>query len=187
MSMMGRTFARLRKKARQGYVRLLKSPGAPREIAGGVALGLFVAMLPVMGVQMPLAILLAELLRRVFRIRLSRLAAAAGVWLTNPVTAAPIYGLCWLAGRPVARLLLPSHQIASEGVTLSVSDLAAAGPFALELLCGLTIGGILFGIPVAVAGYKLTLQAVHRYQARKGERRMRLAAARGQGSDLRAA
>lgn len=164
----------MKKKLRYAWVRLLKSPGAPREIAGGLALGLFVAMLPVMGAQMLVSLALAEVLRRIFKIRLSRVAAAAGVWLTNPVTAAPLYGLCWLIGRPIARLVLPAHLLAGADVQLSISDLTAAGPFLVELLVGLTIGGILTGVPIAVAGYKLTLRAAHRYQQRKALRRARL-------------
>ena len=83
-----------KKKLRRAHVRLLRGSGGPEEMAGGMALGLFMALLPIMGLQLPLALVVAELLRRLTRFQLSRVAAAAGVWINNPVTAAPVYGLC---------------------------------------------------------------------------------------------
>lgn len=163
----------MKKKLRQAWVRFLRSEGAPKEIAGGLALGLFVAMLPIMGAQMFVSVAVAEVLRRLFGLKLCRVSAAAGVWLTNPLTAAPIYGLCWLTGRPLARLILPTEMLAGEGVRLSIHNLGAAGPFLLEIVLGLTLGGILFGVPIAIVGYKLALKAVVRYQDRKVRRRSR--------------
>lgn len=161
----------MRKKLRYAWVRLLRAPGAPREIAGGVALGLFVAMLPTVGGHTAMALVVVELARRLFRFRLSRVAAVAGVWITNPLTAAPLYGLSWLVGRPLARAILPAHLLAGEGVHLSITHLASAGPFLAELLVGLTLGGIVIGAPLAFLGYRLTLRAAQRYQARKASRR----------------
>ncbi|WP_373046272.1 DUF2062 domain-containing protein [Vulgatibacter sp.] len=162
----------LRKKLRQGYVRLLRSPGAPRQVAGGMALGLFVSMMPVL--QMPVALLLVEVLRRACGVRLSRVAALSGVWLTNPVTAAGLYGIAWFVGKPVVRLLLPSVALDMPMPGLSLAELGAAGPFALQIALCLGVGGVLVGIPIAVFGYHLTLRAVERYQARRASRRLRL-------------
>jgi uncharacterized protein len=167
---------RLRKRARQAYVRLLQSPGAPREVAGGMALGLFVALLPLMGLQMPIALAIAEIARRLFGARLSRLAAAVGVWLTNPLTAAPVYGLCYLVGLPFARWLLPAG---GKGVPVSADALAgfaesaaASGrPLGLQVALALTIGGVVLGVPVALAGYRVTHDLVARYQRRRAERK----------------
>lgn len=174
----------MKKKLRYAYIRLLKCQGAPKEIAGGLALGLFMAMLPVLGSQMLAALGVAEVLRRLFGFKLSRVAAAVGVWLTNPLTAAPLYGLCWLIGRPVARLLLPADMLAGEGVQLSLQNWQAAGPFLAELILGVTIGGILVGIPAAWIGYKLGLRAVVRYQDRRAARRARHAPAALTPGDL---
>lgn len=164
---------RLKRRLLRERVRLLRSRGAPAEIAGGMAVGLFVAVLPII-LQMPVAIAFAELLRRLFRVRLSRVAAAAGVWLTNPLTSPPIYGLCYLLGRPFARMLLPAsqHLGAEAGVAeLSLSSLSGAG--ALEVLLGLVIGSVLLGIPLAWGGYHLTYGMVLRYHARRETRRTR--------------
>lgn len=168
---MQRAYRRLRKKIRQGWVRLLRCPGAPREVAGGMALGLFVAMLP--AIQMPLVLLLVALLRKL-GVRLSPVAALAGVWLTNPVTGGALYGLAWLVGRPVVRLFWPeAGALPVEQLGLSVSELLALGPFALQILLCLLIGGVLTGLPIAFTGYHVTLRAVARYRERVFRRRSR--------------
>jgi len=166
-----------RKKLRQGRVRLLRSPGAPGEVASGMALGLFIAVLPILGLQLPLALLVAEALRRLTHLRLSRVAAATGVWLNNPVTAAPLYGLCYVMGRPFARLLLPASQerVGAQAGALDLSTFSFTGPGALEVMLGLVIGGMLLGVPVAWAGYRLTHGMVMRYHTRREERRARRA------------
>ena len=191
----------LRKRFRQAYVGVLRSPGAPGEVAGGMALGLFIAMLPIMGAQMPVAVVCAELIRRLFGLRLSRVAAAAGVWLTNPLTAVPIYWVAFKVGQPFARLLLPDSHLSPEGTDLgaAVSEAAAAtdpstapssgvvsallhkvlgnlahSHYVLELVAGLVIGGVVLGVPIAIAGYRATHAIVSRYQARRSVRRARL-------------
>ena len=167
-----RTHARtLRKKVRQGWVRLLRSPGAPREVAGGMAAGLFISMLP--AIQMPLALLAVEAMRRLFGVKLARVAALTGVWLTNPLTGTALYGLAWLVGKPVVRLFLPSAALPAGGFELSIAELLALGPFALQMLLCLVVGGVLCGVPIAIAGYHLTLRAVERYQTRLATRRLR--------------
>ncbi|WNG32891.1 DUF2062 domain-containing protein [Archangium violaceum] len=164
-----------KRKLRRAHVQLLRGSGAPEEIAGGMALGLFIALLPIMGLQLPLALVSAELLRRLTHFRLSRVAAAAGVWINNPVTAAPVYGLCYLVGRPIAHRLLPLSP-ARAGSQSAGFDLGAlSGPDALEVGLGLVIGGVLLGVPTAWLGYRITYGMVSRHQARREERRARRA------------
>ena len=165
------SLAVLRKRFRQGYVRLLRSPGAPREVAGGMALGLFIALLPIMGAQMPIAVVCAEIIRRLSGVKLSRVAAAAGVWLTNPITAAPIYGVAYLVGVPFTRWIMPMrHQDAAA----AVAEMASDRPAAIEIVVSLVIGGVILGIPAAIAGYWVTHGLVTRYQLRRAHRRAQI-------------
>ena len=55
------------------------------QIALGLAVGIFVGFLPIMGIQMSVAVPLA------FFLRCNKLLAAAGVWITNPATFIPLY------------------------------------------------------------------------------------------------
>lgn len=164
----GSLWRRLKKRVRHGYVRLLRSPGAPDEIAGGLSVGLFIAMLPV--IQMPLAVGVTELLRRAFRMRLSRIAAAAGVWITNPLTGPMMYGGAFFVGRPFARMLLPEGRLADPAVQFSLHDLAGAGPFALEAIVALLLGGVVLGLPLSLAGFFVSRAVVRRYQQRRAAR-----------------
>jgi uncharacterized protein (DUF2062 family) len=166
-----------KRKLRRAHVGLLRGSGAPAEIAGGMALGLFIAMLPIMGLQLPLALVIAEALRRLTHFQLSRVAAAAGVWLNNPVTAAPVYGLCYFIGRPIAHRLLPASSQQAGAQAATGFDLGAlfSSPDALEAMLGLIIGGVLLGVPTAWLGYRITYGMVSRHQARRDERRSRRA------------
>lgn len=70
-----------------------------RSVAGGAAVGLFCAFLPIPAQMIP-ATLVSVLLRVNLPI------AIAGVWVTNPLTVAPIYYFCyvlgaWVLGTPV--------------------------------------------------------------------------------------
>ena len=163
----------MRKRVRRGYVRLLRSPGAPHEIAGGLAVGLLVAFLPV--VQMPVAVALAAFLGWITQRPLSRVAAAAGVWLTNPITAGPFYGLCYIVGRPIVGLVLPS--VPSAVPPLDLAHLWTMGPVAFHALLALLFGGFAVGVPVALVGYWAAHRMVTRYQRRRLERRARLVVA----------
>lgn len=183
---------KLRKKWREGYVRVLRSPGAPNEVARGMALGLFVAMLPIMGLQMPVAVATAEFFRRLTGIRMSRVASAAGVWLTNPLTAAPIYGVCYLVGKPFTRWLMPGtteEMPATVDASLAASDAGAAAtgatsqPLALDVVVALVIGGVILGVPIAIVGYRITYSMVERYQQRsRARKQLRLSQTQGQAA-----
>jgi uncharacterized protein len=138
-----------------------------------MALGLFIALLPILGLQLPLALLITELLRRLAHLHLSRVATVAGVWLTNPLTMAPLYGLCYLVGRPLAQRLLPAapQPVSSGGASL---DLAAlSGPEALSVGLSLVLGAVLLGVPIAWVGYRITYSMASRQLARRLERRAR--------------
>jgi uncharacterized protein len=135
-----------------------------------MAVGLFVALLPVMGVQMPLAVVLAEVIRRTTGLRLSRIAAAAGVWVTNPLTFAPIYAAAYLTGLPFTRILMPTPD---EDPTRAVAELTGSRPAALEFILPLVIGGVILGLLLASVGYLATHSLVARYQARRALRKAR--------------
>jgi len=162
-----------KRKLRRAHVRLLRGSGGPAEIAGGMALGLFIAVLPIMGLQLPVALIAVEMLRRLAHFPLSRGATAAGVWLNNPVTAAPVYGLCYFIGHPIAHRLLPESPQRVGAGSLDLSTLFSSGPGTLEVILGLVIGSVLLGVPTAWLGYHITYGMVARHHARREERRAR--------------
>lgn len=144
----------LRNVLRRAYDRFVRIRGQPHEIALGFALGIFIGMSPTMGVQMPIAVFFAALLKW------SKIAAAFGVWITNPFTSPFIYGLTYIVG---AKLLgLGNALTLPDEFTWSiVREMLKSAPV---ILGALTLGGAVLGLPLAVLSYYLSFAAVNKYQ-----------------------
>jgi uncharacterized protein (DUF2062 family) len=141
--------------------RLLSLTGGPREISLGFALGLFVGMSPFMMCHTVTAVFIASLLKW------NRITAAAGVFITNPVTAPFFYAVTFKVGAAVmldtsSRLVMPAAFSVD-----AVMALLKNGP---EILWILTVGGIVTGIPVAFAGYLLAYRLILTYRKRRSGR-----------------
>jgi uncharacterized protein (DUF2062 family) len=141
---------------RRAYERFVKIRGRPREIALGFALGIFIGMTPTMGIQMPIAVFFAAMLRW------SKISAAFGVWITNPFTSPFVYGLTYIAG---AKLLgLKVTMTLPDDFTWSiVREMLKNAPV---IFGALTVGGIIIGLPLAVLSYYLSFAAFNKYQQR---------------------
>ena len=81
---MGQRLRTWRVALRKGLRRIVYSRSSTPSIAAGVALGVFIAFTPTVGLQM----LIAALLATAFRVNV--LAAVVPVWITNPLTVMPI-------------------------------------------------------------------------------------------------
>lgn len=136
------------------YRKFLKLRGDPREIALGFALGLFIGMSPSMGFQMVIAAAVAAFLKW------DIISAAMGVWITNPLTAPFIYSLTYFVG---SKIYGTSNvfNIPDEITVPVVKEILAKSP---GIFYSLTIGGIVLGIPLAVAGYFISYRLVSRYR-----------------------
>lgn len=140
---------------KRAYNRFVKLRGCPKEIARGFGVGVFVGFTPTLGAQMLIALPLAALLKS------NKLAAVAGVWVTNPVTAPVIYGLTYFIGSHFTGV---SGRLAT-GFTqeMTLMEIVAQAP---HVFWTLTVGGIVVGLPLALASYCLALAAVNRYRDR---------------------
>lgn len=138
------------------YERFLKIRGRPREIALGLALGIFIGMTPSMGIQTAIAVFLAALFKW------NKFSAATGVWITNPLTAPFIYSFNYLIG---ARLLeiKRGYSLPAE---IGISRMSQMFHKAPEVFWALILGGAILSLPLAVAGYYCSYSAITRYQER---------------------
>lgn len=93
---------RLRPVLRFIKFRILHVDDSPERIARGLAVGIFIGYLPLMGIQMFLAWIAAAIFRA------NKVLAILGVWISNPATALIIYYPCYLLGRWV--LAFTSHK-----------------------------------------------------------------------------
>ncbi len=156
---------------------------APESIALGVALGVFIAFTPTLGVQVVLALLAASALRA------NRLAALPPLAITNALTAGPIYGLeCWLGaallpnthtGEMLDRWGLLREAIASRGFHGYLEhwrDLARLG---WDLWLAMWIGSLIVGGVLATGSYYVALATVRAHRRRRAAR-----LARQRGGDV---
>jgi uncharacterized protein len=150
----GHSGGRLLASWHKAYARFLKIRGNPNEIALGFALGLFVGMSPTMGFQMAIAVFLAALFKW------NKISAAVAVWITNPLTAPIIYGITYFVG---AKLTGADNRFSGfkEFDVAALIHLIQQTP---GILLTMTLGGIVIGIPLALAGYYFAFSAIHTYQ-----------------------
>jgi len=143
-------------RSRWAWRKIVRQDDSPESIAKGFALGLFVGMSPYMGFHTVTGVGLAWLLRS------NKLAAVAGVMITNPFSAPFIYGFTYLVG---ARFFHGnSAGMAIDWSAITIADLLHEMP---DLFITLTIGGIVLGLPIALAGYWMTHRLVLAYRARR--------------------
>jgi hypothetical protein len=149
---------RIKRVGRWFYDRFFRLHGSPKQIAWGVALGLFVAMSPTMGLQMAIAISVAAFFR------ISKLAAAAAVWVTNPATAPVIYWFNYKLGAELLGYPVNAHFLSNPCWEIFWH----AGR---HVVVSVTLGGIITGIAIALPSYFVVLAMVQ--TAREKARRLR--------------
>ena len=116
--------------------------GRPREISLGMAVGVFVGITPTIPFHTLLAVALAAALRG------SKLAAALGVWVSNPLTIPFFYYGSYRLGSFV--LGLPELTLP---VKYSVFEIAKLGG---QVTVAMLHGGVLLGILPGLLAYFLT-------------------------------
>ena len=175
---------RVRRLFRRALRSVLTLHVSSEAIALGVAVGMFVAFTPTIGVQMVLAAFIATLLGA------NRPAAVIPPWITNPLTIPPIYALTYWVGTffwPGPSAATVRHRLAEVARGLGELSFYAFHKRMGELLklgadvfVPMLIGGVIVGVVAAGISYPLVLWAVRRFRARRARRKARRAAGRRQ-------
>ncbi len=114
-----------------------------RSVAGGMALGVFIAMTPTIGIHMTAAVLAALVLRVNIPV------AVAACWIVNPVNAPFVYYMEYKVGVWLVGAGTPSDMAGMAGYgKMFHSFLGVARP--------LFFGTLVMGVPAAVLAYALT-------------------------------
>lgn len=143
----------MRRRLRFFYLKLIRLRGHPKELARGVAAGVFAGMFPLFGLQTIIGVAIA------LRLRGNPLMAAGGTWISNPFTYVPIYAFNYQVGR----WLLPG----SQGRPFTDLDsfrewLQMGADVTLALVLGSFVMGLLFG----TLSYCLSLPVIRQVQSR---------------------
>lgn len=154
----------------------MKLRSSPRAIAGGFALGMFIAFTPTLGAQIALAIIFSTFFN------FNRAAAILPVWITNPVTVAPIFTFnYWIGqnvwgGPPVSEV---SKLFLHLGATMARLDFWESkelfyevinlGP---ELVIPLCIGSLIVSTVTALLAYFGSLRLLRLLAKRKREKKI---------------
>jgi len=159
----------LLQRLRHQVIALAKEKDPPHRIALGGALGIFIGLLPIMGIQMAVVSILAIPLRGNLK------AAIAGVWISNPITFIPLYfanykfGLLFFSNNKVGWEEFSSViKLAARwnwgDVSASMANLMDMGTnILIPLWGGSAILGILFAPVTYAALYKIVTR--HRVRA----------------------
>ena len=151
---------RMRSALRRAYERFIRIRGDPKDISFGLALGIFLSISPLFGIQLIAAVFIAALLKW------NKIAAATGTLISNPLTTPFIYPFAYYVGSSVMGTTTKGHLVIPR-------DLETAGRMleeAPQLLLALTFGTVLIGLPLAVLGYFLSYAALIRYRERIKEK-----------------
>ena len=165
-----------RKLKRFFIYRVLSLDDTPHRIALGVAIGIFVAWTPTMGLQMVLTVLLCTLFQA------NKLVGVPFVWISNPLTLVPVYGPNYLLGRWLLgggySWSASMHAIrhAAHGREGWWASTTAWWTASLKVFWPLWIGSLIVALLLGALSYVIIYHAVvafrrhlHRRQAARGK------------------
>ena len=147
----------LRRSVRYWRLRVVRIQASPHNIALGLAVGIFAGLLPILPFQIAVAVTLA------FIVRGSKIAAALGTWITNPLNWVPFYMMCYYIGKVVVPFEIPPFDPAHLEMTQMI-DLG------WKFFAVMMVGGLVMAAPGAVIAYVATRKAMMLYRKRKAER-----------------
>ncbi|MEA5463078.1 DUF2062 domain-containing protein [Leptothoe sp. PORK10 BA2] len=128
--------SKFRRLFRYIHIRFIRLRSHPKVIARGLAAGVFAGSYPLFGLQMLIAVAIAATIRG------NKIIAAAGTWISNPLTYAPIYAFNYQVGR----------RILGQSATTSLSNrspqewMSIGFDITLALMVGSTVVGLILSI-----------------------------------------
>ncbi len=152
---------RLTRTAKLFWLKILRVRAEPEVIARGVACGIFAGWLPAIPV-FPLQIASALVLSFLFRG--SKIAAFTATWISNPLNWVFFYIIEFKVGSlfsPFGEIRL---DISFDNLEAAAMQLAAVSWKGLVIMI---IGGVIIGVPCAIASYFIALPLIRGYRRRR--------------------
>ena len=141
-----------RRQIRYYFLRLMRLKGEPHELSLGIAIGIFVGMMPIMPFQIALAVTLALFFKG------SKITAVLGTWISNPLNWYFLYYFSFKIGAFILGLSEKNRIFLSlmESINYNEEILVILGKFAHAggaIIFAFLIGGVLMGLVVAIPSY----------------------------------
>ncbi len=124
----------------------------PHKVAMGYALGIFLAASPFIGLKIFIAIAIT------FIFKWNKVAAIIGVFHINPITGPIFYGFSFLVGNSV----LGSSVSFAFTWPITIKTLYEIVTANSMVFMSLLTGGIILGLPLAIAAYFFSNSFIHR-------------------------
>jgi len=134
---------------KQKIYSILSLDSHPGHIAAGFAVGVFISFTPFIGLQAPIAVAIA------FLLKLNKVACVTGSWINTPLTIIPVLGMSYQVGNFL------------RGETGELSLHGGLGWQTLEKYAfSLFLGSSLVGFVAAVSSYFACYHMVVRFRAK---------------------
>ncbi|MHC4562996.1 MAG: DUF2062 domain-containing protein [Planctomycetota bacterium] len=155
--------------------RVLHVDDTPHRIALAVGISIFVTWTPAIGLQMISVLLLCTL------VRANKFVGLPFVWISNPLTAVPIYAPNyfvgrWILGSEAKDVDWTAAFRAGEGGWLArlVGRIQSWWSLTIDVFWPLWVGSIVVGLLLGVASYLLVYYCVVYYRRKRPHLRLRL-------------
>ncbi len=150
--------SRIKRSWRYFYLRFLRLRGTPHYISRGLAFGVFAGCFPFFGLQTIIGVLLAIIFRG------HKLTAAAGTWVSNPLTYVPIFIFNYKVGEFLLGFGIRKTSVSFPANWQSWTELKELGfVFLVPLFFGcLTVGSV-----AAILTYIVSVRFLSRWHKRR--------------------
>lgn len=138
------------------YIRFVRLRSNPQAIARGLAAGVFAGSYPLFGLQTIIGVAIAAAIRG------NKIVAAAGTWISNPLTYVPIYAFNYQVGR----WLLGK----SSRVNLTERSPQEWMSLGVDITVTLMVGSTLVGIVLAIISYYSSLHLAYKFKSNRNNR-----------------
>ncbi len=143
------------------YYKLVRIQATPEAIARGLASGVFVGLLPLLPIQTICAIVLA------FVVRGSKIAAAAGTWISNPLNWVPLYIAYFYIGKHLIGFEFGGRYFKTHMHEMDFSQIIFSSP---KLFLVLFVGAFVIAVPATIITYFASVRILRNYQKKREDR-----------------
>lgn len=164
---------------------LKRSPHSAEYAARGVAVGMFWALTPLIGIQMYLCLMTWLLAQQTKNLRFSLVIACAWTWVSNVFTMLPIYYVFYITGQVMVgnwenisgyETFIVSFEFAfSDDVGFWDSILELVALLAREVGVAMGVGCLPYAIIGGWLSYGISLKYIQQRRARRVKRQLRKA------------